>query len=594
MTTFLRIFAVLLITVIMNLPAVGQFTTVDWDLHDVGAVTEMVNNRGTLHDIALPSFPLLIKAEFPRGSFVEHHDAVAPFYASLSKDEEDTLVTTSRIWAWNSALELNGYSSAPWDSVWEIKRGDTVNIPYYGDYTAHSDQDMVTRYNDYNEASLQPAEHDPQFLDIYQTSWAWSSRPLDQFIVLNMNVIPTRRSLYDFWSGIFFNSSVGLHEGFAPHTDDRITYHPEHRMMIAHDGPGNEGEEPYTPMGIKILPPAEYRGELDWTFQWGYSGDLRVQRDRQRYEQLTSGEIQTDQQSYGNATSLLSYGPIDSLQHNDTLKWQFATVYGYSVEELLEKSALIDTLAPEFNVPSPPPSPRVDVETLDRGVRLTWDERSEQYQDPHRTDGAEQPFEGYRVYKSTESRTGPWTLLAEFDIAGNEFGQNTGIDHEFNDTGLMNNVEYYYAVTAFSKPDTVLGFPSQSTSQISNALQVIPGTPPPDDVGEVSVVPNPYRGDLDYNDRNPPWEKPDPSRQRWLEQDRRIQFINLPEESTIKIYTLSGRLVETLQHDDPDQGFEDWNLTSNVNQAVASGIYLFSVKNRENGNTQTGKFVIIK
>jgi len=113
-------------------------------------------------------------------------------------------------------------------------------------------------------------------------------------------------------------------------------------------------------------------------------------------------------------------------------------------------------------------------------------------------------------------------------------------------------------------------------------------------VGQVAVVPNPYRGDIDYNAMDPPWEKPPITRERWLEQDRKIQFINLPAQSTIKIYTLSGRLVETLHHDDATKGFENWNLTSNVNQAVASGIYLFTVKNEETGNVQTGKFVVIK
>lgn len=334
--------------------------------------------------------------------------------------------------------------------------------------------------------------------------------------------------------------------------------------------------------------------ELDWTFQWAINQDLRVERDKQRYNQVSTGEIQSDQNLEGNASSILSYGVIDSLGVGDTLSWKYATVYGHTTEEVLEKSALIDTLAPDFKVPAPPPAPDVEVITRSREVTLTWGDRAENYEDPNRQDGAETPFEGYRVYKSTESRSGPWTLLAEYDLKDNTFGQNTGIKREFTDTGLMNNVEYYYAVTAFSKPDTVLDFPSQATSQRSNSKLVIPGTAAPEEVGEVAVVPNPYRGDIDYNAMNPPWERPDPSRQRWLEQDRRIQFINLPPQSTIKIYTLSGQLVETLEHNNPDQGFEDWNLTSNVNQAVASGIYLFTVKNEKTGNTQTGKFVIIK
>jgi hypothetical protein len=79
-----------------------------------------------------------------------------------------------------------------------------------------------------------------------------------------------------------------------------------------------------------------------------------------------------------------------------------------------------------------------------------------------------------------------------------------------------------------------------------------------------------------------------------MEQDRRIQFTNLPEHCEIKIYTIAGDLVNTLPHDDASHGYADWNLTSSVGQAVASGIYLFTVEDRTNGKVQIGKFVIIK
>jgi hypothetical protein len=149
-------------------------------------------------------------------------------------------------------------------------------------------------------------------------------------------------------------------------------------------------------------------------------------------------------------------------------------------------------------------------------------------------------------------------------------------------------------VVAYSKPDTVADFPSQESSLNANAITIIPGTAPPADVGQVAVVPNPYRGDIAYHEYNPPWERPDPSRDLWLEQDRRIQFINLPARCEIKIYTLSGDLVATLRHNSHDRGFEDWNLTSNIGQAVASGIYLFTVEDNNTGNVQVGKFIIIK
>jgi hypothetical protein len=160
--------------------------------------------------------------------------------------------------------------------------------------------------------------------------------------------------------------------------------------------------------------------------------------------------------------------------------------------------------------------------------------------------------------------------------------------------GLLNNFEYYYTVTAFSKPDTVSDFPSQQSSMNANAKIVIPGTEPPAKVGQVAVVPNPYRGDIAYDSYNPPWEKPSGSRTRWMEQDRRVQFINLPSNCEIKIYSSAGDLVRTIKHMDASQGYESWDLTSSVGQAVSSGIYLFTVKDIELKDVQVGKFVIIK
>ena len=183
--------------------------------------------------------------------------------------------------------------------------------------------------------------------------------------------------------------------------------------------------------------------------------------------------------------------------------------------------------------------------------------------------------------------------MAEYDIDNNQYGNNTGLVHEYTDVGLLNNVEYFYTVTAFSKPDSVTHFPSQESSRNANAITVVPGTVQPDNVGEVAVVPNPYRGDIAYHSYNPPWEKPDPTRDRWMEQDRRILFINLPVSCEIKVYTLSGDLVYTHKHVG-SMGYWDWNLTSSVGQAISSGIYLFTVQDKKTNDVQVGKFVIIK
>ena len=171
---------------------------------------------------------------------------------------------------------------------------------------------------------------------------------------------------------------------------------------------------------------------------------------------------------------------------------------------------------------------------------------------------------------------------------------NTGLQQSYTDVGLVNNLEYYYAVTSFSKQDTVSLTPSLESSKALSTLAVTPGTHPPETVSkEIAVVPNPYRGDVTYKEYKPAWEIV-PSFRQWHEADRRVQFINIPSPCEIKIYTLAGDLINTLQHNNPQRGFTDWNLTSRNGQTVASGIYLYTVEDNKNGKVHVGKFVIIK
>jgi hypothetical protein len=77
---------------------------------------------------------------------------------------------------------------------------------------------------------------------------------------------------------------------------------------------------------------------------------------------------------------------------------------------------------------------------------------------------------------------------------------------------------------------------------------------------DIKAVPNPYYLFSEY----------DPSTRNHL-----IKFINLPDECTIDIYTLSGDLVETVVH---EGGLEEfWDLENRFGIPVASGIYIYVV-----------------
>ncbi|HVO33874.1 MAG TPA: IPT/TIG domain-containing protein [Elusimicrobiota bacterium] len=69
-----------------------------------------------------------------------------------------------------------------------------------------------------------------------------------------------------------------------------------------------------------------------------------------------------------------------------------------------------------------------------------------------------------------------------------------------------------------------------------------------------------------------------------------ITFDQLPANSTIKIFTLSGRSVRTLT---AMGGFADWDRTNDDGKTVASGIYLF-VASDPQGNKTQGRLAILK
>jgi hypothetical protein len=99
---------------------------------------------------------------------------------------------------------------------------------------------------------------------------------------------------------------------------------------------------------------------------------------------------------------------------------------------------------------------------------------------------------------------------------------------------------------------------------------------PTADLDLVRVVPNPYRG-------SETWDQPGQSE---------LHFINLPQTATIKIYTVSGDLVRTLEHNDPIRDFEKWDLKSEAQQDVASGIYIYRI---DSGSFQfRNRFIVIR
>jgi hypothetical protein len=95
---------------------------------------------------------------------------------------------------------------------------------------------------------------------------------------------------------------------------------------------------------------------------------------------------------------------------------------------------------------------------------------------------------------------------------------------------------------------------------------------------DIKVVPNPYIV------RNT-WE---PSRDY-----SRLAFTHLPDKCTIRIYTMSGDHLRTLEHESAEfDGNENWDLLTKNNQKIAAGIYIFHVDSPY--GEKIGKFAVVR
>ncbi|MCH8940912.1 MAG: hypothetical protein IIA48_00510 [Bacteroidetes bacterium] len=76
--------------------------------------------------------------------------------------------------------------------------------------------------------------------------------------------------------------------------------------------------------------------------------------------------------------------------------------------------------------------------------------------------------------------------------------------------------------------------------------------------------------------------------------ERRVDFVNLPRQCTIRIYTVSGKFVRLIEHNaGQDNGRESWNLTSTDGLEVSYGVYFFHIDAPGIGQ-KVGRFAIIK
>ena len=97
-----------------------------------------------------------------------------------------------------------------------------------------------------------------------------------------------------------------------------------------------------------------------------------------------------------------------------------------------------------------------------------------------------------------------------------------------------------------------------------------------DGLKNIRVVPNPYYSRSSYE--LSPF-------------NRIVKFTNMPEQATVRIYDLAGRLIRTLRKTDPNSSILEWDLQNENRLPVASAVYIYHVE-VPNAGTTVGRLVI--
>ena len=215
----------------------------------------------------------------------------------------------------------------------------------------------------------------------------------------------------------------------------------------------------------------------------------------------------------------------------------------------------------------PVPAPAIKVANTQAAVnRISWGLQVETFNAAN----LHGHFMYYRALRANDP-LGPWTLIDSVGKRDPRYFHDSV--YSVYDTASTLGSNCYYSVVSVDS----LGGKSGMTNMAGHVTQA----PAIATLGKVYVVPNPLivtngiSGESDLNG----------------EVTDRLQFFGLTKHCTIRIFSYSGQLIQTIEHNEDSFG-NPWYQISRNNQIVASGVYFFVVQD-VSGAIAHGKFVII-
>jgi hypothetical protein len=216
------------------------------------------------------------------------------------------------------------------------------------------------------------------------------------------------------------------------------------------------------------------------------------------------------------------------------------------------------------------PAPVLSIENTGAAVnKITWRDQVESFT----TTRLHAPFSHYKAYRAS-SALGPWQLIDSIGKHDPRYWRDSLYLVYDKESNLGEDAYYIvYSVDALGQRSGVTNFARHAT-QSPAALTL----------EKVWVTPNPLiltRGGQGSSINGEFTDK--------------IGFMGLTKKCTIRIFSYSGQLIHTIEHDTPPtSGYEqEWFQITRNNQMMASGIYFFTVDDAATGKRITGKFAVI-
>lgn len=571
--------------------------------------------------------------EYPLGSNIDHMVRSGIWIGAINA-VGDTLVSTATK---DGAIGSRSLDSEYFPAAPGIEELSILPNSRYFSPDARSEQDFRCSYDDTRPRNSISDPHRPLNVRVDLETLLFSFEPFDAIVIANFKIINVHPTdpLFNLTVGYYAELATGYKDpqatnpfqGWFRQKDiawvDSLHYMSEHHYNLRDGLAPSWGSIQL--LGTRPMPLADSLVSFNW---WNWNTEDGPDTDAERYRTMVNhsrdatGGIEAPN---NDPVELVSIGPVPLLEAGDTLTVSVAFVGGEpdrrtgrnAEEDLAFNCGWAQTAFDlNFNIPVPPPSPELRVEPSHGRITLRWKDDPERFVDPK---SRKLDFEGYRVYVSEDRLESEFHKVREIDLVDSVF-YNTGLEalvdpvtidgetyrYRYDLTDLRDGFKYWVSVTSFDTGSPDIGPLESGISQ--NRTFVIPGTAAYGQGGEktVKVFPNPYRGVAAWDGS--------------LRRDRYLWFVNLPPRARIRIYTMAGDLVDTIEFDqrtyhateirgiyDPTDvrnpegdiptlsgGMAAWDLVTRADQGVASGLYLFAVENLDNGDKQLGKFLILK